>query len=47
MAYVKSTNKADIPTITLQPTDRSYQGIDQWRMAIKAAEDLYYRETAR
>ncbi|MDA3866174.1 MAG: DUF935 family protein [Salinivirgaceae bacterium] len=47
MAYVKSTNKADIPTITLQPTDRSYQGIDQWRMAIKAAEDLYYPSRAK
>jgi phage gp29-like protein len=41
MAYTKP-KKTEIPSITLQPIDRSYKGVDQWRAAIKAAEDLYY-----
>jgi len=41
MAY-KQPAKAQAPTLTLAPVDRNYKGIQQWRMAIKAAEDIYY-----
>jgi phage gp29-like protein len=42
MAYVKSNKKAEMPAIILSPIDRSYKGIEEWRTAIKAFENIYY-----